>query len=258
MRKRKIILFISTSILFICSILFFAFSTNEIELNESDNGCRFSNIDLHSGKQTVNTNVFILPHDEFDAQFPFEIYIESQNWKSTKSLIKDLKFIDSLGIPDYVIDNVISEALTTHLKKRWNTLSLDSLHAIVAWATPFFYYGQSGQEHAILFQTIGDYWLGNVSEKLQDIVDKDDYAYINCRYKYLRMRTCHLVGSCGDKLPDSVKLINNFGESRWGYLWERFWTHTSKIQKSVILILFISNFYLLFFFLKSKFKKNNQ
>jgi hypothetical protein len=107
----------------------------------------------------------------------------------------------------------------------------------------------------ILFQAVGDYWLGNVSERLQDLVKKDEFIFINCKHRFLRMQVCQLQYTCGDKLPDGVKIINNLGDSKWGYLWERFWTHTSSIQKIVIVTVLMFNLYLLFFFLKIKLTK---
>jgi hypothetical protein len=220
-----------------------------------DQGCDFNKVYINQSVNKIHAKDLVKSDTDFAKNFPYNLYANSANWKTLKDIANDLKTLDSLGISESMTDLAISEALTSKLKDKWQTQNLDSIHAIMNWAIPFFYYGKSGQKHALLFQTIGDFWLGFSAERLQDIAEKDDYSFLNCRFKYLRMQTCHLVGSCGDKQPNSLKIVKNITESKWSYLLTRFWTHTGIIFKIFSLMILLIILFALFHLIRSLKKK---
>jgi len=203
-----------------------------------DESCRFSKIELY-GQNTQPFNIrSAIPADsttDFVAQFPGEKYLASSNWHTIQSILRDLKTLDSNGVDPFNSASAISEALTTK-NSQWESNNLDTLYQILIWAEPMFLYSKTGEQHAILFQAVSEYWIGHVSNTLQQVIDDDPYAYINCKFKYLRARTCELAGACGDRTPNTVKVINNLTEQKWSYLLTRFWTHTGFLFKSVIFV----------------------
>ncbi|MFZ9942085.1 MAG: hypothetical protein ACO3O0_00600 [Bacteroidia bacterium] len=163
--------------------------------------------------------------------FPYAAYQSSSNWRTLQTFTADVAQLDAMGIDSNNIDYVVSEALTTRLTFWSNTIEMDSLLLLMNWAEELKHYSKANGKHAILYQAIGDYWIGEVDRRLSIIASIDPYASLNGRYAYLRTKICQHSGGCGDRLANSAKVIQYLTEGKWSYVARKLWSRTGLMLK---------------------------
>lgn len=200
-------------------------------------------------------------HDNLKTDFPYSIYLKSNNFQDAINLQHDIKILDSLFIDKSLVQQFIYTILTDSLYQRnyknQVETNLDSLNTTLQWAEKFKYYGELDKENQILFQAIHTFWLSKISNILAEYSENDDSRKFNFQYRYLVAKCNEKRFNVSVKVSSVEKFIENLLENRWAHLFEASWHQSSMLQKIVIFLLFVTTIFAYFILLKFSFEKKS-
>lgn len=257
MKKNLIILLIvSLSLLLIIFLLFFSGRNEIIE----------SHINFQE-RTYIKKKPFNLAYHlrNFDStniveQFPYSIYLDSSDINDINSISSYVAILDSINpLQKEQNQQAISIALTSKLESKtaayFDIFKPDSLLRIIQWAEKLNFYSKIDLNKAILYQSIYTHWMRFVSNNLGNIYHNNPDIKYDFNFKYLNNRCKENQFGCSVNFTDSEKITNNFVESRWDYLFRKFW-YDSKIHHKVAVVIIISIFLLGCYTILKFFKKN--
>jgi hypothetical protein len=222
----------------------------EIRLTNAVSGSR--SIADFDNLRNVDINSFLNEH-----------YLDSCDWTSPESLLKDINTIEK-DYPDnfdeYLIE--LTNQLTSKLDERLTSSSslknIDTLNTILSWSIKLHncqevLHGRSAK----VFRIVSRHWMNKVANQLSILAQTDPSLKYSSGYKNLILN-CQKCGVYPDiGLTNIEKISGHLVESNFGYLFNRFWNSTSSSYKSVVLLISLLFIYLTFNGLVHLFKKNS-
>lgn len=173
------------------------------------------------------------------ARFSHAAYLDSADWCSPASILRDLQTLDTLN-PDSTPLNraLLIEALTVELEKRvaprLSTYQPDSLIRMLHWAGRLHDCAEVlSKPDARVFRIVSQHWINWIANRLSAYAEAESAIKYHFKFKYM-------VGVCQTKgfFPplgnsNSEKVLNYFIEQRFGYLFHRFWHSTGWAFKAL-------------------------
>ncbi len=171
--------------------------------------------------------------------FPYDRFIKSANWWCNETVVSSLGYLDSI-VPNKAQENedAVILCLTDSLvSANWNNNNLDSLNALLIVAEKYLAFAETTPQRKFIFKTIANVWVGFVANRLSDLVKHDNKLKYTFKCRYIRAH-CTQFGFSPDFGNTSVeKVIINFTEQNWHYLFiERYWYGTSTFFKVITII----------------------
>jgi len=170
-------------------------------------------------------------------EFPYERYLDSASWCDIKMVIKDVESIDQFYEAESKGISTIIEALTSKLESRYQLrhtyYNPDGLIEILQWAMSF---KQSSDDYNInkIQRIISRYWFNFVSIKLAQFAKEKPRLKYDFKFRYL-------VALCNSyKYSPSIgnskfeKVVLNFIDSNFCYMFNRFWNSTGLVFKLIV------------------------
>jgi len=225
-----------------------------------DTDCQFEKFPaFFSSRNYINLNddlINLESTNNLEQTFPYSKYLSSDNWKKVSQIRKDLTILDTLTKNTDESIKVLSIALTNKMQF-WNTDNLDSLNLLLNWTEKFNTKNVFSDQYDILYDAVFDWWMSNLSQRLDKLNQTNYSIKFNCKFNYLRMRCCQMKYGCGDRDDNTSKAIRHVIEKDWFYLFNRFWIGTSFLFKFTCLILVLITVYGYVCIIKKHFKNNN-
>jgi len=181
--------------------------------------------------------------DSYKTQFPYSLYLNSNNYQEVKTLQKDLVALDSLIQDKWIVREFIKNVLTDSLNNRIFKVSaktnLDSINSILQWAEKFKYYGEADPiyENQVLFKAINSYWLKKISNHLSEYSEKNENAKFDFQFRYLTAKCNEKRSNVSVNVSPLEKVIQDALGNKWAHLFEASWNQASLNQKIIIFIL---------------------
>lgn len=164
-------------------------------------------------------------------------YIKSDNWKHTVSLKGDLRLLDSLYPDHYRNTDLLCTALTKE-NTVWPGSNLDSLNLLLTWVVTLNCDDEGDSEYRMLFLSVYRYWMSALSNRLNELSNKDHSIKYGFRFRYLRERCRQLAYPVGVGDDNVAKIVNNIADQRWHYLLvDRLWKSTSWPFRCCLLLI---------------------
>ena len=179
-----------------------------------------------------------LEWSKLEIDFPYGDYLDAATWCDIKAVIQHVEELDNFyqgEDPKGV--QIIIEALSKRLEKRYELrhtyYNPEGLIEILQWAISFKQYSDDHKTNKIQ-RIITRYWFNYVSGKLSFFAKQKPSLKYDFKFRYL-------VGLCNSyKFSPSIgnskfeKVILNFIDTNFGYMFHRFWYSTGVVFKLVV------------------------
>lgn len=180
--------------------------------------------------------------------FPYQLYLDSSNFCNIQSIQKAIADLNTFNPADSsknqeVIYMALTDKLAQRIEPSLKTYHPDSLLKILQWSNKFDSYKDLDTANARAYNAISGYWLGVVTNHLSA------YAEVNSSLKY-QFKFRYIQGLCQSRqyqpsIGDTgfEKIVLDSIDSRWSYLFQRFWFGTGWLFKLVVLLGFSLTIY---------------
>jgi len=169
-------------------------------------------------------------------KFPYQTYIDSADLCDINAICNDLALLDSLNPQDPALNReVMLTALTSALEQKIApsvaTYKPDSLIQLLHWAGRFNYYKDIDKKNARLFKITHRHWLNFISNKAGAYYDQRPAVKHDFKFKYLvtTLKAKNYTPAIGN--TNDEKIVNYFVESKYTYLFNRYWKGTGFLFK---------------------------
>jgi hypothetical protein len=229
--------FIATGFVLLLLCIYF------IKILKIDNADSFTNPLPNKCKPTVSYSFLsVVTPSNVKKTFPHRMFIKSANWWCNETITSTLTYLDSLNPrkPEENEDALILCLTDSLLSVKWNTNNFDSLNSLLEIAEKYLIFSETTPQRKFFFKTVANTWVGFVTNKLSTLVKNENALKYSFKCRYLRIR-CSQLGFCPDCGNTSTdKIILNFTEQKWHYLFiERYWYGTSSLFKIITIIPFV-------------------
>jgi hypothetical protein len=200
----------------------------------SENACPISNshFTLTSYLQGVRKDSLLL-------SFPYELYLDSANWCDILAIQKDIAVLNAFNPGERDKNQeVIYTALTNRLAERMEpslkTYHPDSLLRILEWSNRFDDYKDLDTANARAYNAVSGFWLGFVANHLSAYAAKNSSLKYQFKFRYLEgiCQSKQFMPSIGDS--GFEKIVQDSIDSKWAYLFKRFWYGTGILFKLIV------------------------
>lgn len=165
--------------------------------------------------------------------FPYEQYINNVNLTEINAINRNLKELNTITKSGFLSQNILSNALTQKANKLFTGSGLDTLNMILTWADGFKAYSNIDKSTASFYNSIYDYWYSYVVKELQQIIGENGNQKYAFKYRYLYQRCSNTGAEVIRGTSKFEKIILYIIDSKWSYLFERFWSGTGILFKLV-------------------------
>lgn len=180
--------------------------------------------------------------------FPYQAYVDSADVCDINAIGRDLALLDSVNAQDPALNReLILTALTTELERKIApsviTYNPDSLILLLQWAGRFNYYKDIDKKNARLFKITHRHWLNFIANKAGEFYDKHPAIKHDFKFKYLvaGLKAKNYTPAIGNTQDE--KVVNYFIESKYMYLFNRYWNGTGFLFKLAGMLLTFIVFY---------------
>jgi hypothetical protein len=164
--------------------------------------------------------------------------LDSADHCDIHSLQKDIATLNSFN-PGNIFQNqtVITLALTNKLSqkiepglKKYNP---DSLLVILQWANRFNDYKDLDTTNARIYNAINSFWIGFIANQLGKYSEDDPSLKYNFKFRYIAgiCQSRQYQPSIGISEPEKIILYTI--DSKWPYLFQKFWVGTGITFKII-------------------------
>jgi hypothetical protein len=181
----------------------------------------------------------------FKEKFPYEVYLDSADWRKVSSIRKDVLIMDSFSNDPMLSQEVLWQTLTEKLEVRvqptFEQYNTDSLILLLQWVEGFKHYASLNLDNNMLFGAVYDHWMNFIIKTAERYAEQHKSIKYNYKFKYLLSRCDEqtYISSIGKSRLE--KIVDNVIERNWSYLLNRFWIGTTVPFKIIIFsILFIT------------------
>lgn len=224
-------------------------------------------VEIPSEKECPPGNVpsilrFIQKADAADmaVSFPYDSFLDSTSFCSIRSIQNDLKIIDSCfkenpnsGKEIYI--RALTEKLEERIGPSFTQYNPDSLIALIHWVGKFDVYKDLDDQNGRIYKIIFRHWMNFISNRLGKYYEDDSAIKYDFKFRYLTAicQSKKYAPPLGDSKTE--KVVTNLIDSKWAYMFNRFWNGTGlkfKLLASLGLLLTLYGFFCIF---KTHFKK---
>jgi hypothetical protein len=167
--------------------------------------------------------------------FPYKIFLDSIDIYNIDAIKESILEIDAFSKDNMLTQQIVSIALTDSLlaysKNKFNSYKPDSLILQLQWVEPFKYYADVDKVNENLYKAIDGFWMDKITNNLNDFYKEDYWLKYDYKFKF--------ISSCIEEqgynttvgFNDFEKVINNAIGNKYSYIYERFCTRTTTLQK---------------------------
>jgi hypothetical protein len=201
------------------------------------------NFDIHSSINGINK-------DSILSQFPYSKYLKSNNFQDYNKINKDLACLDSIFndkrfVREQFLGNILTERLHNLKFPIGQPRNLDSLNYALQWAEKFKFYAESDPqiENQTFFKVVFDYWFREISRDLTEYSHVNESNRYNFQFRYLEAKCNENKYNVSVKVSSLEKVIDNFLDKKWTHLYIESWNQSTFLQKLIIAIYLVINFF---------------
>ncbi|WP_210466839.1 hypothetical protein [Rufibacter roseolus] len=168
--------------------------------------------------------------------FPYEAYLKGGNICDVNAISRNISAMDSVFPGDPLLNQqILSIALTHKLEERikpsFKGFNPDSLIQVLQWAEKFNAYAEIDQSKAMFYQVIYGHWMNFISNTLRQAYKEDPSIAYDYKFKYINSRCKEKQFGTPITFTNTEKVVNNLVESKWAYLFSKFWHDTGFAGK---------------------------
>jgi hypothetical protein len=182
------------------------------------------------------------------SQFPFKKYLAERENASVNIIKWDKRMLDE-QFPELSNENsrILSIAFTDSLFEKQKNVFLtydpDYLINLFQWIESFRYAALIDQENEILYASIFDFWLNQITSNLDKYSSESVNIKYDFKYRYLESKCTEYGFTFGTKVSSLEKVIYNIVDSNWAHLFDASWNQSTILQKILFLILLMITIY---------------
>lgn len=189
-----------------------------------------------------------LDKDSLKTSFPYQAFLDSANWCDIQCIRQDMVALNAFNPGNAnqnqeILYRALTDELTAKIRASFETYHPDSLLDLLRWAGKFDDYKDVDTANARAYSAICSYWFGFVTNHLSG------YAATNSSLKY-QFKFRYIEGLCQTKQFDASTNESNFEkivldavDSKWSYLFNKFWYSTGFLFKTVVFLGFFATVY---------------
>jgi hypothetical protein len=176
------------------------------------------------------------------SQFPFKQYLGERVNASVSIIRWDKRMLDE-KYPKLSNENsrIISIAFTDSLLEKEKNIFLtydpDYLINLLQWTESFRYAPLMDEENEILYASIFDFWLNQITSNLDKYSSESVNIKYDFKYRYIESKCTEYGFTFGTKVSSLEKVIYNIVDSNWAHLFDASWNQSTILQKILFLFL---------------------
>lgn len=210
----------------------------------------------------LNNHIKTLDSSNIKEEFPYQMYLDSGNYCDISSIHNDLNKLYYINPDAKENQKILVKALTGKLEEKISTsfavYNPDSLVAILQWVNKFQYYKDIDTNNLKFYRMVHRHWYNFVANKLGEYYERNPDIIYDFKFKYL-VGTCQSQNYPPDiRNSNSTKVIDNVVNSKWAYLFKRFWDGTDLLFKLILSAVILFTFYSYYCVYKLKFKRDTK
>lgn len=179
--------------------------------------------------------------------FPTKSFLDSGNYKNVECLINTLNSLDTLTKDESLSIQILYSVLSDSLLKRDSSIfahyNLDNLIRQMQWVEKLQCYAELDSKHRAFLNPIYEFWMQNISDKLQSYSKDTTSIRYAFKYKFLVAKCNERKFNVGVKETSSEKVIGNLVRSDWGHLLDASWNQSTKLMKFIFIFFILIFFY---------------
>lgn len=192
--------------------------------------------------------------------FPYKMYIDSADYCEIKSIQKHLQILNFINPDAKENQKILVKALTNNLEEKlsskFKTYNPDTMIMLLQWVNKFQYYKDIDTTNLKFYRMVHRHWYNYVSNKLGQYHDSSPNLKYDYKFKYL-VSACQSQNYPPDiRNSSTTKIIDNVVNSKWAYLFKRFWDGTGLLFKLMLSTIILFTFYSYYCVYKFKIKRD--
>jgi hypothetical protein len=194
--------------------------------------------------------------DQILVKFPVELYLTYSNYKEIEKLSADLDAVDStfnapILVTESLFYSILADSLISNFKSEFSSYNPDFLLDRLIWAREFLIYSEVYPARRVLFKAIYSSWMDKISNSLSTYLEENSNLKHQFSYKFLHTE-CSLANyQTPLGLSKSEKIVDNLIQSKYKYIWDRFWFSTGWLSKLFVVFFLCATLLCYYWTLKS-------
>ncbi len=176
--------------------------------------------------------------------FPYEKYIQSARYLDIHAIKNDLSALDAIypsnksnGANIEALYYSMADSLLPKKQQLFQEYNSDTLIRLLQWAEGMKYIALYEPDHALLYNSVGDFWINFISQQLSAQSEKNSKAKYDFKYRFLKGKLLELSYTFSTKVGSFNKFVYNIASNNWAHLFDATWNQTSVLQKLIFIIL---------------------
>jgi len=201
--------------------------------NANDSEQTSFKFELNDREFTVNKYL----NNDYRSKLP-EVFIDSASWWNFETVNSTLLLMDSLYKNDTKEnERILVSCLTGYLlQNKWQQVGIDSLELLLLVSERYLSFAQVTPKRANFFGEVSDAWCSYVANRLTELSKANSSVKHSFKFQYVAQHSRNLKYQPNISYTNSEKVILNFTEGNFDYLWNRYWKGTSPLFKVVTII----------------------
>jgi hypothetical protein len=206
-------------------------------------------IDIEKCLDTISAEQILI-------KFPVNQYLNYSNYKDIDKLSVDLDVVDStfkapILITESLFYSILADSLISNFKSEFSSYNPDFLLERLIWAREFLIYSEVYPNRRVLFKAIYASWMDKISNSLGTYLEDNSNLKHQFNYKFLHTE-CSLANyQIPLGLSKSEKIVDNLIQSKYKYIWDRFWFSTGWLSKLFVVFFLCATLLCYYWTLKS-------
>lgn len=197
-----------------------------------------------SSEHNIDINEWVkgIPKDSILARFPYSQYLDAVDMIDLKSITRDIQIMDTVTGDHFTSLSIFiiayTDSLLPRLSKKISVFNGDTLSLFMMDLEGFKYYARMPGPNQDFYSAIHQYWMSNLSNSLDNYTQIEPNLKYNFKYRFLAAKCRENKYGVAPRVTESEKIINNIADSKWNYLYQRFWS--IPLEKRLFIFFLIS------------------
>lgn len=182
-----------------------------------------------------------ISHQNSTEHFPYHLIAQTiplTDYRKQKALLDHLKEASAPDNERFMSNMFValSDSLLAVYQERLNFEDLNTLLSLTNDVKGLHYYAAADTNYQIVYDALFHYWMQFINQKLESVADKNYWSKYSFEYKYIYTVSEQYYYNPSIGLGNAEKVLDNFADNKYGYLFNRLLLRTSILQKTGLLI----------------------
>jgi hypothetical protein len=172
--------------------------------------------------------------------FPYDEFLQNINYCDLKVVKQSLSELEKITGNSFLTQEILSIAYTKELRKKLpENLDLNSIAFLISWVDNLNVCSKLDETCELFYIAVYSDWYAIFNEELLKIYQNNKSIKYNFKFRYLSQKCAEAKMPLNITPSKFEKIIYNFIDSNWSYLFNRFWGGTSLVFKFFLVFILI-------------------